>query len=683
MSRKFLLSASMLALAAGAAVSAGGRVSAQAFVGTPTPPQFAGQGQPSTKNGEWPTSGADVKFTRYSPLDQIRATSRLQQARSGVAASRPTPSGPIRNTSSKARPIMVKGVLYTSAEHAALGVVAIDAKTGELIWSHSLREGQRAANSARQLSGGAGFPYWTDGRGDDRIIYAHDRLPPGRARCQDRRGRSRASPDKEHPRSQGRRQEGQQRADRSRTRRDRHPRGADRDHRRHGDRRLLHARRRDRSDAQQHQGSGAGAPSTCAERQAAVALRHHFRAPASSATRRGRTTIPWVENGNNGVWTQITVDEELGLVYLPVETPTNDYYGGHRLGNNLFAESLVALDLKTGQRKWHFQFVHHPIWNWDMTSAPILSDINVNGRAVKAVSVASTRRAGCMYSTASPASRCGRSSRSPCLNPMCRARRPPRLSPSRRTALSAVRPQLPQDAGRPDGFPRRSCGRRRSTISSATRWWNRRLRPACSATRRTPSGRSSPAPRRTGRRLRLRPGHPHRLHAGRQYGQPCGRWCSRPGEFSDIRYVQGIRRPAVSARSLAPGELLCRRRPADRGYGRASRAPTPARRQRAAACRQVRQLERRGAADLEAALRRACRYRPRQGPAQVAGSRFHGDTPDQVRNHAALKDMNIPKTGQALTSGVGRPSPQDAGDHGRPDHDHDAGTPARRHAARL
>jgi quinoprotein glucose dehydrogenase len=98
----------------------------------------------------------------------------------------------------------------------------------------------------------------------------------------------------------------------------------------------------------------------------------------------------WAVNGNNGVWTQITVDEELGLVYLPVETPTSDYYGGHRPGNNLFAESLVCVDLKTGQRKWHFQLVHHPLWNYDMSSAPILADITVNGRAIKAVAVPAT-----------------------------------------------------------------------------------------------------------------------------------------------------------------------------------------------------------------------------------------------------------------------------------------------------
>jgi quinoprotein glucose dehydrogenase len=103
----------------------------------------------------------------------------------------------------------------------------------------------------------------------------------------------------------------------------------------------------------------------------------------------------WAVNGNTGVWTQITVDEELGLVYLPVETPTSDFYGGHRPGNNLFAESLVCVDLKTGQRKWHYQFVHHPIWNFDNSSAALLLDINVNGKAIKAV--ASPSKLGWLY----------------------------------------------------------------------------------------------------------------------------------------------------------------------------------------------------------------------------------------------------------------------------------------------
>lgn len=89
--------------------------------------------------------------------------------------------------------------------------------------------------------------------------------------------------------------------------------------------------------------------------------------------------------GNTGVWGQITVDEELGIVYLPVETPTGDYYGGHRPGNGLFGETLVALDLKTGKRLWHYQFIHHGIWDWDIPCAPILTDITVNGRRIKAI----------------------------------------------------------------------------------------------------------------------------------------------------------------------------------------------------------------------------------------------------------------------------------------------------------
>jgi quinoprotein glucose dehydrogenase len=94
----------------------------------------------------------------------------------------------------------------------------------------------------------------------------------------------------------------------------------------------------------------------------------------------------WSFTGNTGVWGQITVDEEAGVVYLPVETPTGDFYGGHRPGNGLFGETLVALDLKTGKRLWHYQFIHHGIWDMDIPCAPILTDITVAGRRIKAVS---------------------------------------------------------------------------------------------------------------------------------------------------------------------------------------------------------------------------------------------------------------------------------------------------------
>ncbi len=89
------------------------------------------------------------------------------------------------------------------------------------------------------------------------------------------------------------------------------------------------------------------------------------------------------------MWTQITADPEAGIVYLPVETPTIDEYGGNRPGDNLFAESLVAVDLKTGVRKWHFQFVHHPLWDHDMSSAPLLIDTMIEGKMRKIVAVPS------------------------------------------------------------------------------------------------------------------------------------------------------------------------------------------------------------------------------------------------------------------------------------------------------
>jgi quinoprotein glucose dehydrogenase len=89
--------------------------------------------------------------------------------------------------------------------------------------------------------------------------------------------------------------------------------------------------------------------------------------------------------GNTNVWSLMSVDEALGYVYLPFGTPTNDYYGGHRPGNNLFAESLVCLDATTGRRVWHFQAVHHGLWDYDFPAAPILGDITVDGRRISAV----------------------------------------------------------------------------------------------------------------------------------------------------------------------------------------------------------------------------------------------------------------------------------------------------------
>lgn len=93
----------------------------------------------------------------------------------------------------------------------------------------------------------------------------------------------------------------------------------------------------------------------------------------------------WRTTGNTNVWTFMSADDQAGIVYLPTSTPTNDYWGGMRLGENLFAESLVALDADTGERLWHFQTVHHGLWDYDLASAPNLVDIVVDGRPIKAV----------------------------------------------------------------------------------------------------------------------------------------------------------------------------------------------------------------------------------------------------------------------------------------------------------
>jgi len=93
----------------------------------------------------------------------------------------------------------------------------------------------------------------------------------------------------------------------------------------------------------------------------------------------------WKYSGNVNVWTMLSGDNELGYVYLPLGTATNDYWGGHRPGDNLYSESLVCLNVETGEKVWHFQFVHHGLWDYDLPAAPNLLDVTVDGRRIKAV----------------------------------------------------------------------------------------------------------------------------------------------------------------------------------------------------------------------------------------------------------------------------------------------------------
>jgi quinoprotein glucose dehydrogenase len=338
-----------------------------------------GSGQPSTKNGEWPAYTADIRGSRYSPLDQINAGNfkKLEVAwrfKTDNLGTRP-------EFKLEGTPLMVKGVVYATGG-TRRSVVALDGKTGELMWVHSLREGTRAAIAPRQLSG-RGLSYWTDGRGDERVLYVTTgyRLVALNAKT----GATIPSFGKDGIVD-------------------------------------LKVGMVTGSGQQIDLETGeAGLHSTPAIVKDVVIVGSSFKEGMTVKThnntkglvrafdvRTGKllwtfNTIPkpgefgsdtWLndslkENGNTGVWTQITVDEDLGLVYLAVEDPTSDFYGGHRPGNNLFGDSLVCVDLKTGQRKWHFQIVHHPIWDYDLSSAPLLADITVNGRAIKAVALPS------------------------------------------------------------------------------------------------------------------------------------------------------------------------------------------------------------------------------------------------------------------------------------------------------
>ncbi len=335
--------------------------------------------QPSTKNGEWPHYTGDNKGTRYSPLDQINASNfkdlevawRFKTDNYGTH-----PEYKLEGT-----PLMVKGVLYTTAG-TRRSVVALDAKTGEVRWVYSMREGNRAAIAPRQLSG-RGVSYWTDGKGDDRIVFVTTgyrlvSLNAATGQPITTFGKSGIVDLKEGMVTGT----GQQ---------------IDLETGEAG----LHATPLVVKDTV-IVGSSFKEGMTVVTHNNTKGLVRAFDA------RTGKllwtfNTIPrpgefgndtwengsWATNGNTGVWTQMTVDEDLGLVYLPVESPSSDFYGGHRPGDNLFAESLVCVDLKTGKRKWHYQVVHHPIWDYDLSSAPILADINVNGKAIKAVALPS------------------------------------------------------------------------------------------------------------------------------------------------------------------------------------------------------------------------------------------------------------------------------------------------------
>ena len=329
--------------------------------------------QPGAPNANWRSYGADTANTRYSPLAQIDASNfgKLQLVWTYTTAN----LGPVPETNLEATPLVIDGVLYSTAGDRR-DVVAVDAATGETLWIHREDEGRRAQVSPRRLSG-RGLSYWVDpvNANDKRIIY----FTVGYQMV--------ALSAKTGERIQS-----------------------------FGNNGIVDLKQEDDQEIDP-MSAEIGIHSTPAIGRNTIVVGAAHKAgglPTSKTNVKGfvrgydaRTgkrkwifhTIPrpgepgldtwlndsWSYTGNTGAWGEISIDEARGLAYIGVESATGDFYGGPRPGNNLYGESLVAVDLETGARKWHYQFVHHGIWDHDNPSPPILADVVINRKQVSLV----------------------------------------------------------------------------------------------------------------------------------------------------------------------------------------------------------------------------------------------------------------------------------------------------------
>ncbi len=329
---------------------------------------FAQQG---VLDGQWRHSNGDAGATRYSDLDQInrdnveslRITWRWDSGNYG-----PTPEFKNETT-----PLMVDGVLYFTAGFRR-DVVAIDAGTAETLWMYRFDEGERGVAAPRKNSG-RGVSYWTDGRRDERVFV----ITPGFHLIALDAKTGRPIPD-------------------------------------FGNDGVVDLKLGfDQTVELNAKNLGSSSPGMVFEDLIIIGP-----AMAGSARPRSKIGVPahvtawdtrtgerrWIfhtvpktgelgydtwENdsakigGNAGAWAPLALDEELGYVYLPIEVATSDYYGGHRLGDNLFSSALVCVNARTGERVWHYQIVHHDIYEYDNPSAPILMDVTVDGSRIPAV----------------------------------------------------------------------------------------------------------------------------------------------------------------------------------------------------------------------------------------------------------------------------------------------------------
>ena len=317
--------------------------------------------------GEWHHYASDRASTKYTPLDQITRDNAADLKEAWRWDVSPPEGQNIPAGQFKTTPLMIDGVLYATTSVSE--VVALNPATGEIIWKYdpeSYKNG-RPANTGFQHRG---VDYWTDGDAE-RLIIATG-------------GKQLVSIDRKTGKP-------------------------DPNFGNNGQVDLTKGLGREINPRV----IGFNAPPVVC-RDVIVVGSIIFDAPTTKEMVPGhirgydvRTgemkwrfhTIPqegeygvetwhddaWKYSGNTNAWSMMSADEELGYVYMPIGTPTNDWYGGHRKGENLFAESLVCLNAETGERVWHFQGVHHGLWDYDFPAAPNLIDITVDGKAIRAV----------------------------------------------------------------------------------------------------------------------------------------------------------------------------------------------------------------------------------------------------------------------------------------------------------
>ncbi|MEP7312650.1 MAG: PQQ-binding-like beta-propeller repeat protein [Pseudomonadota bacterium] len=322
---------------------------------------------------EWLHNRGDLASTSYSPLAQI---DRDNVGKLKIAWRWKSDNfGPTPEYYYRATPVMADGVLYTTAG-VRRNVVAIDAVSGETLWMYRLDEGSRG-NGAPRRSSGRGVAYWRSTvPGEASRIYS---ISPGFQLIALDARTGRLIPG-------------------------------------FGSSGLVDLKRGlPRADEPGRAQPGSSSPPVIVGDIIVVGVA--FAAGGAPKSKVGipgyvrgydlRTgalkwtfnTIPqkgefgndtwedesWSYTGNTGVWTPFTADAKLGYVYLPVEAATGDFYGGHRHGDNLFSDSLICLDASTGKRVWHFQTLHHDIWDYDLPAPPVLADITVAGKRIPAI----------------------------------------------------------------------------------------------------------------------------------------------------------------------------------------------------------------------------------------------------------------------------------------------------------